>query len=217
MSAAVLQNAPSLSNHNGETGNSTTVDLGQRGHSLNDSGYGSWPYILAFEFAGENLVEYGSDNITVEYGNTDDYTSISIDNNSPSDETHIHLTITDPALNIDPTTADKWRFNLAEPAGSSSNLSFASNETDTNGVALVDGGGLSLSEQGDMGCGDNCLLTNSTASANAIVDGLRDIVMTETDSNTAVFESWATNGTSQLVTVDEAGGDKKSSLLLWWR
>ena len=180
MSAGVLQNAPSLSNHNGETGNSTTVDLGQRGHSLNDSGYGSWPYILAFEFAGENLVEYGSDNITVEYGNTDDYTSISIDNNSPSDETHIHLTITDPALNIDPTTADKWRFNLAEPAGSSGNLSFASNETDTNGVALVDGGGLSLSEQGDMGCGDNCLLTNATDGAKAIVDGLRDVVMTET-------------------------------------
>jgi hypothetical protein len=180
---------------------------------LNDSGYGSWPYILAFDFDTDNLVEYGSDSVNVEYGNTDDYTSISIANNSPSDETHIHLTITDPALNIDPTTADKWRFNAAEPAGSSANLSFASNETDTNGGNTY----LSLSEQGDMGCGDNCLLTNSTASANAIVDGLRDIVMTETDSNTAVFESWATNGTSQLVTVDEAGGDKKSSLLLWWR
>ena len=70
LSASVLQNAPALSNHNGETGNSTTVDLGQRGHSLNASGYGSWPYILAFEFCSDNLVEYGSDAINVEYGNT---------------------------------------------------------------------------------------------------------------------------------------------------
>ncbi|MBU12870.1 MAG: hypothetical protein CMH71_00565, partial [Nitrosopumilales archaeon] len=209
MSASVLQNAPSLSNHNGASGNTTGVDLGQRGHSLNASGYGSWPYILSFEFAGDNLVEYGSDAITVEYGNTDDQTSISIANNSPADKTHVHITITDPALNIDPTTADKWRFNLAEPAGSSSNLMFASNETDTNGNALVNGGGLSLSEQGDMGCSANCLLTNATDSANGIVDGLRDVMMTESGANTGVFESWAVNGTSQIVTADQVGGDKK--------
>ena len=98
---------------------------------------------------------------------------------------------------------------MAEPSGSSSNFSFASNETDTNGVSLVDGGGLSLSEQGDFGCVDNCLLTNATGSANSIVSGLRDVIMTETNSNTGVFESWAVNGTSQLITVDEVGGDKK--------
>jgi hypothetical protein len=205
MSAAVLQNAPSLSNHNGETGNSTSVDLGQRGHSLNSSGYGSWPYILAFEFDVDNLVEYGSDSVNVEYGNTGDHTSIGIANNSPADSTHVHLTITDPGLNIDPTTADKWRFNLAEPSGSGANLTFASNETDTNGGNTF----MSLAEQGDMGCTDNCVFSNSTDSANTIVDGLRDVVMTETNSNTAVFESWAVNGTSQIVTVDQAGGDKK--------
>jgi len=33
--------------------------------------------------------------------------------------------------------------------------------------------------------------------------------MTENDVNSAVFESWSGNGTSQLVTVDEVGGDKK--------
>ena len=91
MSAAVLQGAPSLSNHNGAIGNDTSVDLGQRGHSLNASGYGSWPYILSFEFDSDNLVEYGSDSVNVEYGNTGDYTSINIQNNSPSDMTHIYL------------------------------------------------------------------------------------------------------------------------------
>ena len=31
----------------------------------------------------------------------------------------------------------------------------------------------------------------------------------KTDDNSAVFESWAGNGTSQLVTIDEVGADKK--------
>ena len=115
LSASVLQGAPSLSNWNGAAGNATTVDMGQRGHSLNATGYGSWPYILAFEFDSDNLVEYGSAAINVEYGDTNDYTDISIVNNSPSDETHVYLTITDPALNIDPTSADAWEFNLHSP------------------------------------------------------------------------------------------------------
>ena len=33
--------------------------------------------------------------------------------------------------------------------------------------------------------------------------------MTENGVNSAVFESWSGNGTSQLVTVDEVGGDKR--------
>jgi hypothetical protein len=204
LSASVLQGAPSLSNWNGVAGNSTLVDMGQRGHSLNVSGYGSWPYILAFDFDSDNLVEYGSDSVNVEYGNTDDYTDISITNNSPADETHVYITITDPALNIDPTSADKWEFNLQSPDSSDHQIKFSSNETDTNGHNLH----ISLSEMGDMACGANCRLANSTASANTIISGGQGVIMTETGDNTAVFESWAVNGTSQVVTLDQVGGDK---------
>jgi hypothetical protein len=205
LSAAVLTGAPSLSNHNGVAANSTLVDLGQRGHSLNASGYGSWPYILAFEFSGDNLVEYGSNAINVEYGNTDDQTDISIINNSPSDETHVHVTITDPALNIDPTGADVWRFNAASPDSSDHQLFFANNMTDTGSW---NHGAITLAEMGDMGCVGNCALHNSTASGNAVLSGLRDVVMVEDDNNSGVFTSWAANGTSQLVTADEVAGDK---------
>ena len=31
--------------HNDATAGQSTLDLGQRGHGLNESGYGSWPYI----------------------------------------------------------------------------------------------------------------------------------------------------------------------------
>ena len=47
LTAAVLQNAPALSNHNDATAGQSDIDLGQRGHGLNASGYGSWPYIVA--------------------------------------------------------------------------------------------------------------------------------------------------------------------------
>ena len=78
MTAAVLQNAPSLSNHNDATAGQSTLDLGQRGHGLNESGYGSWPYIVSVNLNDDNLVEYGSDSVNVVYGNTDAETSIEL-------------------------------------------------------------------------------------------------------------------------------------------
>jgi hypothetical protein len=203
MSAAVLQNAPALSDWNGAVTNSTLIDLGQRGHGLNESGYGSWPYILSFEFPSTFDVEYGSNAIEVEFGNTAGETDISLSNNAPADGVHLSLTITDPALNIDPTTADKWAFNLQSPDSSDHQLRFANNETDTNGGNTA----ISLAEMGDMGFSGNGRLANSTGSAISYISGGQDVIMTETDSNTGVFQSWSNNGTSQLVTLDEVAGD----------
>ena len=101
MTEAVLQGAPSLSDPDGDSAN-----LGQRAHGLNASGYGTWPYIIGIDLNDDNEVAYGSDAINVVYGNTDDETSISLANRNPADRAEIHLTFTDPALNIDPTTAD---------------------------------------------------------------------------------------------------------------
>ena len=63
MTAAVLTGAPSLSNHDDTALGTSTIDMGQRGHGLNASGYGSWPYILAIEFTDDNVVRYGGDSI----------------------------------------------------------------------------------------------------------------------------------------------------------
>ena len=205
MSGAVLQDAPSLSDWKGSVLNATVIDLGQRGHGLNESGYGSWPYILAFEFDTDNLVEYGSDAINVEFGNTNDETSISLLNQSPADEVHLHLAITDPALNIDPTTADKWAFDIHAGDDVDHALFFVNNHTDTNGGNTQ----ISLAEQGSMGFSGNGRLANSTDSAKSYISGGSYVIMTESDVNSATFESWAVNGTSQLVTVDEVAGDSK--------
>lgn len=203
---SVLSDAPSLSNHLGAVHNASALDWGQRGHGLNESGYGSWPYILSFEFPADTLVEYGSDSINVEFGNTDDQTSISLLNQSPADETHLYLTITDPALNIDPTTADVWTFDLPHEDGGGEALYFSTNGSDN--TRYVTDAPISLAERGAMGCNTNCKMGNGTT-IKGVVDGSSSVVMTENSANSGVFESWSGNGTSQLVTVDEIGGDKK--------
>jgi hypothetical protein len=84
----VLANAPSLSNHDDTVndGSATSgIDMGQRGHGLNESGYGSWPYILAIDLNDDNVVTYGGDAINVVYGNTDSETDISLTNRNPCD------------------------------------------------------------------------------------------------------------------------------------
>jgi hypothetical protein len=190
MTAAVLRSAPTLSDHDGNA-----TDLGQRGHKLNASGYGSWPYILSIELNDDNIVKYGDDEVNVEFGNTDDEASISIANNSPASGHNIHLTITDPALNIDPTDVDKWQFDLSETKSSSTSVIFATNGTNSE---------LSPAQQGTLGCSDNCQLTSDSQS---VISGYADVIMTESASNSAVFESFNINGVSEITVTDQAAID----------
>ena len=48
--------------------------------------------------------------------------SIALTNQNPADSTNVHLTLTDPALNIDPTTADVWDFGLGGTCNKSASL-----------------------------------------------------------------------------------------------
>ena len=197
LSDAVLQAAPSLSNHNDKSSTDSNYDLGQRLHNLNDSGYGTWPYILSIELSGDNIVEYGSDAISVEYGNTGSDADIGVVNSNPNEDTQIHLWISDAGLNIDPTSADAWEFDLNQE----STIIFANNGTNNT---------MSLAEQAAMGCEDNCRLTVDDAStAPGQIKGYDDVLMTESGANTGVFESWDANGESEIYTVEDAAVDKR--------
>jgi len=197
MSAAVLQSAPSLSNHNDKTSTDSGYDLGQRLHNLNSSGFGTWPYIYSIELSGSNIVEYGSDSISVSFGNTDGEASIGLVNPTVASDTQLHLYLADPALNIDPTTADIWTFDLDQ----STTIIFANNGTNNT---------ISLEEQAQMGCIDNCQLTVDDAStAPGQLVGYDDVTMTESGANTGVFESWNADGDSEIYTITAATADKQ--------
>jgi len=191
LTAVVLQNAPALSNPDGDEANQ-----GQRAHKLNASGYGSWPYIISVDLNTDNLVEYGSDSINVVYGNTDDETSISLANKNPGDNTEVHLTITDPALNIDPTTADVWTFSLSSSASSPAVVQ-ANNGTSNNSI--------SATELGQHDCVDNCrLYSNVQTGLVAGESALTAVTMTETGASTDVFESFDSNGNGEFQTAADA-------------
>jgi hypothetical protein len=202
LTATILTAAPALSNHNSATAGQSDIDLGQLGHGLNASGYGSWPYIVSVNFTDDNLVEYGSDSVNVVYGNTDDSTSISLANNSPADMTEVHLTITDPGLNIDPTGVDKWLFSLSDNDGDTTTVEWAKNGT-TNDP-------FSAAELGEMQCVQNCALWSDATGVLATgANAVTAVVMTESGSNTGVFESFDANGDAQFTTTDQATGDTK--------
>jgi hypothetical protein len=199
LTEAVLQGAPSLSDPDSDGAN-----LGQRAHGLNASGYGSWPYIIGIDLNDDNEVAYGSDAINVVYGNTDDETSIELANRNPADRAEIHLTFTDPALNIDPTTADKWIFDLDDNSGSASatTVKFANNGSNN---------ALDAEELGQMGCVENCALySNVETTLGSGANNVSTVTMTESGSNTGVFESFDINGNGQFETIAGAAADSQT-------
>jgi hypothetical protein len=199
LTAAVLQDAPSLSDPDSDSAN-----LGQRAHGLNASGYGSWPYIIAVDLNDDNEVAFGSDSINVEYGNTDDETSIELANRNPADRAEVHLTFTDPALNIDPTTADVWIFDLSDNSGGASATSVKFGNNGSNNA-------LSAEELGQMGCVENCALYSNVETTLATgANNVSTVNMTESGSNTGVFESFDINGEAQFETAAEASADTQT-------
>ena len=206
LTANILANAPSLSNPDGDDANN-----GQRVHKLNaTSGYGSWPYVVSVEFSDSNDVEFGSDVVTVEYGNTDDLTSISLADKNPAGGKEVHLTIVDPALNIDPTTADIWIFDL-DKTDTDTTVIFGTNGTNT---------AMSPTQLGSIGCVQNCQLTSdgeaSLASGTSGTGGdtsdgtVSAVQMRETGANTGVFESFVSTGEAEFETLRGTAADART-------
>ena len=194
LTEAMLAGSPSVSDPDGDAAN-----LGQRAHGLNASGYGTWPYVIAIDLNDDNEVAYGGDAINVVYGNTDAETSISMANRNPGDRAEIHLTLTDPALNIDPTTADLWKFDLSDTAFDADSVIFQTNGTNT---------ALDAEEMGQGGFVDNGQLRSNIETVLGPGAGTVDAVtMTESGANTGVFESFDINGAAQFETIAEASAD----------
>ena len=126
----VLSGEPTLSNHtgtpllNGQIGlNMSVTSTTFVAHTNANTGPLSdeWPFIQTYDLTiGEFeviLEQPGADEIVVidfDSGDLDDYASLTLDRNSASQGSEIHLTITDNQLNIDPTTEDVVLFYVAD-------------------------------------------------------------------------------------------------------
>jgi len=122
-SAGAIHNPPVLSAWN-STGTGTGSGVTGFGHNSTQGQIGvittgDWPFIQLYDFTtGEysfNVVyeQAGADEVvTLDYnsGDLDDFAGIELDRNAASQESDVHLTLTDNQLNIDPTSEDKVIF-----------------------------------------------------------------------------------------------------------
>jgi hypothetical protein len=117
--SAVIGQAPTLSNVQLDgTKTVDATDAGQIGATTSQ-----WPFLQTLDFTIETfeikLEQAGADEIVVlkhDNDDIDDYAGVVADRNAATNGAQVHLTITDQALNIDPTTEDIVAFKVTDGA-----------------------------------------------------------------------------------------------------
>jgi hypothetical protein len=208
---SVLEN-PAALNTNSGTG---TNNSGNRNIVVNATTptASAWPFIQAMNFTSSMDTTYGGESVTVEWGNDRAY-GMTADREIVPDNAVVNLTITDPGLNYDPTSADVWIMDAAnetlyfwnngsvgddqgqaDPKDSGSNI--------TSGVVSNDGTQNDVLSVASLGhaCGNDC--TMSVGGSPAKVLGVTttnayqwaNMTLTETGDNTGIFETSIVTGT----------------------
>jgi hypothetical protein len=137
----VITNAPTLSNWNSTDATEVTranFGIGQIGIATAD-----WPVIQLYDLTIETFeVVYeqaGADEVvTLNYnsGDLDDFAGMELDRNAASQESDIHLTITDNQLNIDPTAEDIVNFYVSTDSEGVSWMNRTASWTATDYIAF---------------------------------------------------------------------------------
>ena len=163
----------------------------------------SWPMIYGFDFADDNLIEYGDEAITFTFGAKAagvSFTSTDTDGIVVPGQ-KVQLTIDDNGLNIDPTTVDSWKFLGTVGSEASDRIS----ATDDNMIADLP----------SIGFGDNGFMTiteDDTISSTDMVDESttdETYTFTETGTNTGVFTIHDSFGNSDAAISTTCGVDDK--------
>jgi uncharacterized protein len=120
----VLKNVPAMSAYNGTqplVGAAYNANYTQGQVGVQDSN--QWPFIQLYDLTIENfdvvLEQAGADEVVslnYDSADLDDFASMTLDRNSASQGSDIHLVITDNQLNIDPTAEDIVIFKHATGA-----------------------------------------------------------------------------------------------------
>ena len=104
-------------------------------------------------------------------------------------------------MNTDPTGTDIWVYDLSATAATPT-VKFANNGTNT---------AMTAAELGEMGCVSNCALySNVETTIGNGTNNVSNVIMTESGSNTGVFESFDVNGNGQFETIGGAAADTQT-------
>lgn len=172
-----------------------------------------WPFIQLYEFSSNVEVKHDDQRVSLEYGSIDDYAQLRLDRTLYPLGSDIHVEITNPLFNIDPTDSDSWTWDIdgdgkgrliyrafdlrGAATGNTSDVSGALDnlgceDTCTLGIKL-DGGIIETVQNGNGGTSLGASTTN---------DGL--ITLVETMANTGVFVSYDSGNNSSLKVTSDA-------------
>jgi hypothetical protein len=161
-------------------------------------GTNEWPLIQTYDFTiGDFEVIYekaGADEVVVlDYNNDDldDFASLTLDRSSASQDSEVHVTITDNQLNIDPTAEDVVMFYVAG-SGSASEASYVSFTNGTSGFYTTSNYKAYNNDFGDNG---KLIINNNTNSAaNDVLNYTTTLDDVDADAYLVFWESSENSG-----------------------
>ena len=193
--------------------------------------------IQAFAFSDASDIDVelengsGSEAVSLTFDTVEDYASLMLDRNVYPLEAHVHMTITDTWLNIDPTAEDEWVFNTENDVAyyRPSENSVLANYGD--GIITLDEVTASLIPvpKDDLMCDDNCSFTINVAQQGdrvisqqdnddshddvASILGDMSLTFTETNDNTGVFTNTDDFDASNVITTGDDGLRGKTAVI----
>ena len=198
----VIRNSPSLNYNN-------TTNAGQIGiissNEISDHEE-AWPWISTYNFSsGPVKICYLTDKsqcTVLEYNNTSDFVSMSIDRTAYPKGAQVEIEIYDVMLNIDPTSKDNWTFDFT-----SNTTSYNEYQQDT----VLENTDLSASDLKTLGFDDGGffdIITNSVlmVQSNGDAKNIDDnkIVFHETRKNSGLFDNMDSTGKTNLKVLTNA-------------
>ena len=180
----------------------------------------TWPFIQTYDFSSVTI-QYnkagGTQTTTLEYDNND-VPGLSLDRGNYPQDAHVHISIDDQRLNIDPTADDSWSWDITDM----DNITKYYGAVATNGV--VNAGIIETPQV----CEEDCVITidynrNSDNSDDDLLrldpESFDDVpndgtwfVVEEGGPNTGIFTATNLSDESLLRVTDDASRDSSASI-----
>jgi len=165
---------------------------------------GTWTMIHVYDFADDNLIEYGSDAVSFTFGQKAAGVSFSSNDSIVVPGQKIQLTIDDNGLNLDPTTVDAYTF-LTTSGSETTQRSSVSTDSDLKSSLPA----LGFGDNGFMTISEDSTISSSAVASEATTDD--SYVFTETGANTGVFTTHDAFGYSDATVSTTCSVDDKVS------
>lgn len=169
-----------------------------------------WPFVQLYNIGNNAVIEYENQRIMLEYVDAKEHSMLVFDRQEYPPGAHVHAEIKGPALNVDPTSADSWTWDIGGEQSIAIYRAFDIRGNPTGNTVDISG------SLGAIGCQDACLLEadahggaivavdndNGMASLGGVGNSL--VTFRETGSSTNTFVSFDHGSMSAIMSFADA-------------